>query len=104
LSRHGGPYHCLARDAVRPGPATEERILFFGEWRKVKGLRLLQDAFDLLSARRPGVRLTIAGAPAPDDVEPGGLRPLAQRHRGPVTGLPAAPPTSEGICDRAAGS
>jgi glycosyltransferase involved in cell wall biosynthesis len=71
--------------AEPPPPATEERILFFGEWRKVKGLRLLQDAFDLLAARRPDVRLTIAGAPAPDDVDPELVRRWAQRHGSRVT-------------------
>jgi glycosyltransferase involved in cell wall biosynthesis len=53
-----------------PPPACEERILFFGEWRRVKGLGVLAEAFDLLVARRPTARLTIAGAPAPEDADP----------------------------------
>ena len=81
--------------AVPPPPATEERILFFGEWRKVKGLRLLQDAFDLLAARRPGVRLTIAGAPAPDDVDPEGVRRWAQGHGSRVTVVDRYVPVAE---------
>jgi glycosyltransferase involved in cell wall biosynthesis len=53
-----------------PPPASEERILFFGDWRKVKGLEVLMEAFDELVLRRPSVRLTIAGTPAPQDLDP----------------------------------
>jgi glycosyltransferase involved in cell wall biosynthesis len=49
-----------------PPPAAEERVLFFGDWRRAKGLHELLAAFDLLSGRRPSARLTIAGAPSPD--------------------------------------
>jgi glycosyltransferase involved in cell wall biosynthesis len=63
-----------------PAPATEERILFFGEWRKVKGLPVLMEAFDRLSSRRPGACLTIAGAPAPGDADPDAVRAWARRH------------------------
>jgi glycosyltransferase involved in cell wall biosynthesis len=68
-----------------PPPAAEERVLFFGEWRKVKGLPVLMDAFDVLAARRPTARLTIAGAPAPQDLDPDVLRRWAARHGDRVT-------------------
>ncbi|HEX8121463.1 MAG TPA: glycosyltransferase family 4 protein [Solirubrobacteraceae bacterium] len=63
-----------------PPPSGEERILFFGDWRKVKGLPILMDAFDLLAARRPSVRLTIAGTPAPADLDPEPVREWAAGH------------------------
>ena len=49
-----------------PPPADEERILFFGDWRRAKGLHELLAAFDLLARRRPAARITIAGTPTPD--------------------------------------
>ncbi|HEV2974715.1 MAG TPA: glycosyltransferase family 4 protein [Solirubrobacteraceae bacterium] len=52
-----------------PAPSGEPRILFFGAWRKMKGLPVLMDAFDILSARDPDVRLTIAGPPVEDEGE-----------------------------------
>ena len=55
--------------AQPPAPSGEPRILFFGAWRKMKGLPLLMEAFDRLSARRPDVRLTIAGPPVPEEGE-----------------------------------
>jgi glycosyltransferase involved in cell wall biosynthesis len=62
-------------------PATdEERILFFGDWRKVKGMPLLMDAFDMLAQRRPSVRLTIAGRPALQDIDPELIRSWAAGH------------------------
>jgi glycosyltransferase involved in cell wall biosynthesis len=64
-----------------PPPATdEERILFFGDWRKVKGMPLLMAAFDVLAERRPSVRLTIAGRPAPQDFDPDLVRSWAAGH------------------------
>ncbi|HEX2086923.1 MAG TPA: glycosyltransferase family 4 protein [Solirubrobacteraceae bacterium] len=63
-----------------PPPAAEERVLFFGDWRKVKGLPVLMEAFDLLAARRPTVRLTIAGTPAPADLDPEPVRAWAESH------------------------
>jgi glycosyltransferase involved in cell wall biosynthesis len=64
-----------------PPPATdEERILFFGDWRKVKGMPLLMDAFDVLAERRPSVRLTIAGRPALQDIDPELIRRWAAGH------------------------
>lgn len=52
-----------------PPPAAESRILFFGAWRKMKGLPYLMEAFDALAARRPEVRLTLAGPPIPEEGE-----------------------------------
>ncbi len=57
-----------------PPPADEERVLFFGEWRKVKGLPVLMDAFDELLERRPNARLTIAGTPIATDADPDAVR------------------------------
>jgi glycosyltransferase involved in cell wall biosynthesis len=50
-----------------PPPATEPRVLFFGDWRRVKGLPVLMEAFDLLAQRRPDAKLTIAGSPSPEE-------------------------------------
>jgi glycosyltransferase involved in cell wall biosynthesis len=52
-----------------PPPAGEPHILFFGAWRKMKGLPLLMQAFDELAERRPDVTLTIAGPPVPEEGE-----------------------------------
>jgi glycosyltransferase involved in cell wall biosynthesis len=52
-----------------PPPSDEERVLFFGDLRKNKGLFVLKEAFDLLAARRPDARLTIAGTPAHADLD-----------------------------------
>jgi glycosyltransferase involved in cell wall biosynthesis len=67
-----------------PPPAREERLLFFGEWRKVKGLNVLMQAFDELLARRSAARLTIAGAPCPVDLDPEEVRRWAAGHDGGV--------------------
>ena len=67
-----------------PPPAQEPRLLFFGDWRKVKGLTVLMEAFDLLAARRPEARLTIAGAPAPADFDPALVSAWAAGHDGRV--------------------
>ncbi len=67
-----------------PPPAGEERILFFGDWRKVKGMPLLMDAFDALAARRPSVQLTIAGKPSRQDIDPDLIRKWAAGHGGRV--------------------
>jgi len=63
-----------------PPPALEERILFFGNWRKVKGLAVLMEAFDELRGRRPDVRLTIAGSPFASDTDPSAITAWAARH------------------------
>ncbi|MFZ1153947.1 MAG: glycosyltransferase family 4 protein, partial [Solirubrobacteraceae bacterium] len=52
-----------------PPPAAEARALFFGDWRKVKGLSVLMAAFDELSERMPNARLTIAGSPSYEEGE-----------------------------------
>jgi glycosyltransferase involved in cell wall biosynthesis len=78
-----------------PPPATQERVLFFGEWRKVKGLNVLMDAFDELLTRRPGARLTIAGSPCPIDLDPDVVRLWAARHPGQVEVIDRYIPVSE---------
>lgn len=67
-----------------PAPSTEERVLFFGEWRKVKGLSVLMEAFEALHARRPTARLTIAGSPFGSDTDPDVVRRWAAGHDGDV--------------------
>ena len=49
-----------------PPPSEEPRILFFGDWRRLKGLGVLMEAFDDLSRRMPEARLTIAGTATPE--------------------------------------
>lgn len=49
-----------------PPPSEEECVLFFGEWRRAKGLPELMAAFDGLAAARPRARLLLAGRPSPD--------------------------------------
>jgi glycosyltransferase involved in cell wall biosynthesis len=66
--------------AEPPPPSAEERILFFGDWRKVKGLDVLTEAFDQLARRRPTVKLTIAGTPSPVDLDPERVRQWARGH------------------------
>jgi glycosyltransferase involved in cell wall biosynthesis len=63
-----------------PPPSPEERILFFGDWRKVKGLAVLMEAFDELVRRRPSARLTVAGMPTPEDWDPEVVRAWARGH------------------------
>ena len=67
-----------------PPPADGESILFFGEWRRAKGLHVLIEAFDAIAARRPEARLTIAGVPTPD-VDPAAVRRWAEGHGERVT-------------------
>jgi glycosyltransferase involved in cell wall biosynthesis len=62
-----------------PAPSDQKRALFFGEWRKVKGLDVLMEAFERLLARNPDVRLTIAGTPCPVDLDPGVVQAWAAR-------------------------
>lgn len=78
-----------------PPPSDEERILFFGDWRKVKGLAVLMEAFDLLAERMPRARLTIAGTPAPADFDPEAVRAWASRHDGRVEVIDAYVPVEE---------
>jgi glycosyltransferase involved in cell wall biosynthesis len=87
-----GDERLLAGD---PPPATdEERVLFFGEWRRAKGLHVLMEAFDKLLERRPQARLTIAGVPTPD-VEPDKVRAWAQGHNGYVDVIDRYVPNEE---------
>jgi len=67
-----------------PPPSDEERVLFFGDWRKVKGLPVLMEAFDELVRRRPTARLTVAGTPSDEDWDPDILRRWARGHDGRV--------------------
>ncbi len=78
-----------------PLPSSEERVLFFGDWRKVKGIPVLMEAFDELVGRRPAVRLTIAGTPAPVDFDPEFVRQWAQRHGDRVTVVDRYVPVEE---------
>jgi glycosyltransferase involved in cell wall biosynthesis len=87
-----GDERLLAGDP--PPPASEERILFFGEWRRAKGLHELMGAFDLLAARRPEARLTIAGVPAPD-ADPDAVRDWAARQGERVTLIDRYVPIAE---------
>jgi glycosyltransferase involved in cell wall biosynthesis len=82
-------------DGPPPPPSTEERVLFFGDWRKVKGLAVLMDAFDELVRRRPGARLTVAGTPIPEDWDPKILREWARAHDGRVELVDRYVPMSE---------
>jgi glycosyltransferase involved in cell wall biosynthesis len=50
-----------------PPPASEPRAVFFGDWRKVKGLAVLMAAFDEVLEGMPQARLTIAGDPSPEE-------------------------------------
>ena len=74
---------------------TAERVLFFGDWRKVKGLPVLMDAFDLLVERCPQARLTIAGAPAPADFDDRRVREWARGHGERVTLVPRYVPMAD---------
>jgi glycosyltransferase involved in cell wall biosynthesis len=74
---------------------TGEQILFFGDWRKVKGLPVLMDAFDLLVGRCPQARLTIAGAPAPADFDDRRVREWAGGHGKRVTLVPRYVPMAD---------
>jgi glycosyltransferase involved in cell wall biosynthesis len=67
-----------------PPPSDEEHVLFFGDLRKNKGLFVLKDAFDLLLERRPDARLTIAGTPAPADLDLGPILSWASNHGGRI--------------------
>jgi glycosyltransferase involved in cell wall biosynthesis len=67
-----------------PPPSDEERVLFFGDLRKNKGLFVLKEAFDLLAERRPDARLTIAGTPAPADLDLDPILRWAAGHDGRI--------------------
>jgi glycosyltransferase involved in cell wall biosynthesis len=63
-----------------PAASKEKRLLFFGEWRKVKGLTVLMEAFEELLTRCPDACLTIAGTPCPVDLDPQEVADWAARH------------------------
>jgi glycosyltransferase involved in cell wall biosynthesis len=63
-----------------PPPAVEERVLFFGNWVRVKGIEVLIAAFDLLLRERPDAKLTIAGQPYPDEVDVAAIQSWAAGH------------------------
>lgn len=78
-----------------PPPADEPRILFFGNWNKVKGLPVLMEAFDQLVARKPDARLTIAGPPAPEEGEDERVFAWAAKHPDHVEVLPGYMPIED---------
>lgn len=78
-----------------PPPAQEPRILFFGAWSKVKGLPVLMQAFDALAARRPEVRLTIAGPPVPEEGESARVLAWAAERSERVEALPGYVPVED---------
>ena len=63
-----------------PPPATEQRVLFFGIWRRVKGISVLMEAFDRLAERLPEAKLTMAGTPFPEDLDLPALDAWARGH------------------------
>jgi starch synthase len=78
-----------------PPPADEARILFFGAWRKMKGLPVLMQAFDALADRRSEVRLTIAGPPVPEEGESDRVLAWAAERGDRVEALPGYVPIDE---------
>jgi glycosyltransferase involved in cell wall biosynthesis len=78
-----------------PAPSDEERLLFFGDWRKVKGLDVLMAAYGELTKRRPQARLTIAGTPCPADLDPDEVRDWAARQDGKVQVIDRYVPVEE---------
>jgi glycosyltransferase involved in cell wall biosynthesis len=63
-----------------PPPSAEQRILFFGDWTRMKGIPVLMAAFDELVVRRSTVRLTIAGTPHQTGMDLEGIRGWAREH------------------------
>jgi glycosyltransferase involved in cell wall biosynthesis len=78
-----------------PPPSPEKRLLFFGDWRKVKGLQVLMHAFDELVGSCPDARLTIAGTPCPEDLDPGQVLGWAAGHGERVTVIDRYVPVGE---------
>lgn len=67
-----------------PPPSPEPRALFFGDWRRVKGLDVLQEAFDTVWAALPDARLTVAGSPSPEEGGAEAVRAWAAERPGRV--------------------
>ncbi|UJA19983.1 glycosyltransferase family 4 protein [Thermoleophilia bacterium SCSIO 60948] len=63
-----------------PPLPDERRILFFGAWRRVKGIPILLDAFDILSERMPDASITLAGYPHRQEVDVDAIEAWAERH------------------------
>jgi glycosyltransferase involved in cell wall biosynthesis len=61
----------------------------------MKGLPVLMEAFDLLAARRPDVRLTIAGPPVPEEGEAARVLPWARERADRVEVRPDYVPLEE---------
>jgi glycosyltransferase involved in cell wall biosynthesis len=78
-----------------PPPTDQPRILFFGAWRKMKGLPVLMDAFDKLAERRPDARLTIAGPPVPEEGEAEAVVSWANARPTQVEALPGYVPIED---------
>jgi glycosyltransferase involved in cell wall biosynthesis len=78
-----------------PPPASEPRILFFGNWNKVKGLPVLMEAFDELIVAKPDARLTIAGPPAPEEGEDERVFAWAAKYPDQVEVLPGYVPIED---------
>jgi len=78
-----------------PPPSPEPRALFFGDWRRVKGLDVLLDCFDAVSAELPGARLTIAGSPSPEEGGAGAVLAWAAERPGRVDVQPRYVPLEE---------
>lgn len=78
-----------------PPPSAEARILFFGAWRKMKGMPVLMEAFDLLAERRPDVRLTLAGPPVPEEGESEAVLAWAAARAERVEALPGYVPVED---------
>ena len=78
-----------------PPPSAEPRILFFGAWRKMKGMPMLMEAFDLLAERRPDVRLTLAGPPVPEEGESERVLAWAAARAERVEALPGYVPVED---------
>lgn len=63
-----------------PPLPDEQRILFFGDWNRIKGIPLLMKGFDELVERLPSARLTLAGMPYADQVDVEAIRRWASGH------------------------
>jgi glycosyltransferase involved in cell wall biosynthesis len=73
-----GDERVFAADPVEP--SSEENILFFGHWNRVKGIPLLQAAFDIVAANRDDATLTLAGTPNALEVDVPAIKRWAEEH------------------------